>query len=88
MTLRLATDVQVRRESWGLLFYRQAPHKLCFVKSGDWLQPGHFDGTWDWASVTADITRRTGTPVEIIERSLSRLTGRLMKNRVVSDEIR
>ncbi len=87
MSLRLATDVRVRRESWGLLFYRQMPHKLCFVKSGDWLQPAHFDGTWDWESIAGDISRRTGTPEEIVERSLSRLAGRLMKNRVISDEI-
>jgi len=85
---RLADGVQVRRESWGLLFYRQAQHKLCFVKSGDWLLPEHFDGSWDWKSITGDISRRAGVPVEIIERSLPRLAARLVKNSVISDEVR
>lgn len=88
MSFRLVDGVQVRRESWGLLFYRPAPHKLCFVKSGDWLRPEHFDGAWTFESIVDDITRRTGAPVEIIERSLPRLTDRLVKNRVILDEVR
>jgi len=88
MPLRLAADVRVRRESWGLLFYRQAPHKLCFVKSGDWLQPAHFDGTWTLETIIDDVSRRTGAPPEIIARVLPRLTGRLIKNRIIADEIR
>jgi len=87
MSLRLAPDVRVRRESWGLLFYRQAPHKLCFVKSGDWLEPAHFDGTWTLETIAADVSRRTGTPPETLARALPRLTGRLIKNKVISDEI-
>ena len=35
----LAKNVQVRKESWGLLFYSPAQHKVCFVRSGDWLYP-------------------------------------------------
>jgi putative mycofactocin binding protein MftB len=88
MSFRLADGVQVRRESWGLLFYRPGPHKLCFVKSADWLNPDHFDGSWTFASVVGDISRRTGAPAATIERSLLRLTDRLVKNRVILDEIR
>jgi putative mycofactocin binding protein MftB len=88
MTFRLSDGVRVRRESWGLLFYRAAAHKLCFVKSGDWLRPEHFDGGWSCESIADDITQRTGTPAEIIERSLSRLVDRLKKNRVISHEVR
>jgi len=87
MPLRLADNVQVRRESWGLLFYRPAPHKLCFVKSGDWLRLEHFDGTWTLEAVTNDVSRRTGAPPETIARALPRLASRLVKNRVI-DEIR
>jgi hypothetical protein len=88
MPYRLAADVQVRQESWGLLFYRQAHHKVSFVRSGDWLCPAHFDGTWTLEGITGDIAARTGTPVEIIERSLPALAGRLIKDRVVIDEVR
>jgi len=88
MFFRLADGVQVRRESWGLLFYRQAQHKLCFVKSGDWLQPAHFDGSWNTNSLIDDISCRTGVPAEIIERSLPQLTTHLVKNRVIINEVR
>jgi hypothetical protein len=87
MTCRLAEGVQVRKESWGLLFYSQSRHKLCFVRSGDWLYPGHFDGTWTLESMVDDIAGRTGTPAEIIERSIPRLTGQLASNRMIADEL-
>jgi hypothetical protein len=86
--LRLADNVQVRQESWGLLFYRQTQHKLCFVKSADWLRPAHFDGTWTLKSIIDDIYRRTRVPAEIIERSLSGLTDNLTRNQVIIHEIR
>jgi hypothetical protein len=88
MPLYLADNVQVRKESWGLLFYRPSPHKLCFVRSGDWLYPAHFDGSWTLESIIVDISRRTSAPVEIIERSLPKLTDRLIKNQVITHEIR
>jgi hypothetical protein len=88
MPCRLAPDVQVRQESWGLLFYLQTRHKVCFVRSGDWLYPAHFDGTWTFESITDDIARRTGAPAEIIERSLPRLARRLTSSRMITDEVR
>ncbi len=88
MILRLADDVQVRKESWGLLFYRQALHNVCFVRSGDWLLPSHFEGNWTPQNIIDDISGRTGRPAEFIERSLSRLTDYLIKNRVIINEIR
>jgi putative mycofactocin binding protein MftB len=88
MPFRLADNVQVRQESWGLLFYRQAQHKLCFVRSADWLRPAHFDGTWTLENIIDDISRRTGSPPEAIERSLSRLTDRLAGDRVIDHEVR
>jgi hypothetical protein len=87
MTCRLADNVQVRKESWGLLFYVPSRHKVCFVRSGDWLYPGHFDGTWTFGSIVNDIAGRTGTPAEIIERSLPKLANHLIKNRVIIYEI-
>ena len=77
MACRLAENVQVRKEDWGLLFYSQKRHKVCFVRSGDWLYPHHFDGTWTPAGIVEDIARRTGTPAEIIERSLPGVSGQL-----------
>jgi putative mycofactocin binding protein MftB len=85
---RLAPGVQVRRESWGLLFYQQTRHKVCFVRSGDWLYPAHFDGTWTLESIAGDIARRTGAPAESIERSLPKLTRHLASNRMITDEVR
>jgi hypothetical protein len=85
---RLAPDVQVRRESWGLLFYQQTRHKVCFVRSGDWLYPAHFDGTWTLESIREDIARRTGAPTETIARSLPKLTRHLTSNRMLADEVR
>ncbi len=88
MAGRLADGVQVRKESWGLLFYLPSRHKVFFVRSGDWLCPGHFDGTWTPAGIATDIARRTGTPAEVIERALPRLTARLAAAGMVTDEVR
>ncbi len=88
MTCRLADNVQVRKESWGLLFYSPSRHKVCFVRSGDWLYPEHFNGTWTLDGIVNDIAGRTGTPAEIIESSLPGVAGRLIKNRVITNEIR
>lgn len=87
MTCRLADNVQVRKESWGLLFYVQERHKVCFVRSGDWLYPEHFDGTWTFDSIVNDIAGRTDTPAEVIERSLPGLTDHLIKKQVIINEV-
>jgi len=87
MTYRLADSVQVRKESWGLLFYSQPRHKVSFVKSGDWLNPAHFDGTWTLESISGDISRRTDRPAEAIERTLCKLTETLTAGRMITDEV-
>jgi hypothetical protein len=87
MVYRLAEDVQVRKESWGLLFYQQLRHKVYFVRSGDWLYPRHFDGSWTFHDMVGDIGRRTGTPAEITERSIQKLTGHLLNNRMIINEL-
>jgi putative mycofactocin binding protein MftB len=85
--LRLAANVQVRQESWGLLFYASLQHKLRFVKSGDWLRPGDFDGTWDYHRLAAAIARRRDTPAEVVERSLKKLVQYLTRNGLIIDEL-
>ena len=85
MACRLAEGVQVRKESWGLLFYSQPRHKLCFVRSNDWLYPRHFDGTWTFERMVDDIAEHTGTPAEIIELSMPKLAGQLAANMVIVD---
>ena len=87
MAYRLEENVQVRKESWGLLFYAQSRHKVCFVRSGDWLYPEHFDGTWTFEGMAGDIAGRIGTPAEIIERSLPKLTEHLRANRIIVNEL-
>jgi hypothetical protein len=88
MACRLAEGVRVRKESWGLLFYAPLRHRVCFVRSGDWLRPGHFDGTWTLPGIAGDIAGRTGTPAEMVERSLPRLTARLAANGMMADAVR
>jgi putative mycofactocin binding protein MftB len=85
--LRLADNIQVRQESWGLLFYASIQHRLRFVKSGDWLHPGYFDGTWTYASLVADIARRRDTPAEVVERSLQKLLQYLTRNGLIVYEL-
>jgi len=87
MACCLADYVQVRKEDWGLLFYSQARHKLCFVRSGDWLYPYYFDGSWTFDSIIDDIAARTGTLSEIIERAIPKLTENLTANRMIVDEL-
>lgn len=86
MVGRLADNVQVRKEGWGLLFYLPAQHRVYFVKSGDWLYPQHFDGTWSSGRLVGDIAKRLGTPVEIIERSIQRLTTHLIRKGLIVNE--
>jgi len=87
MVCRLADNVRVRKESWGLLFYSQPRHKLCFVKSGNWLEPDHFNGDWSLDKLADDIAGRTGKSAEIIQESLTKLTANLIENRMVVDEL-
>ena len=84
----LAENVQVRKESWGLLFYSQPRHKLCFVKSGRWLEPEHFNGNWSLDGLAADIAGRTGKSIETVKSTLTKLTGNLIENRMVVDGLR
>ena len=86
MVGRLANNVQIRKESWGLLFYSQAEHRVCFVRSGDWLYPQYFDGTWTFDRLVGDIVKRIGTPTEIIERSIRKSINRLMDNGMIVNE--
>jgi len=84
---RLAGDVQVRKESWGLLFYSRDRHRLFFVRSGGWLYPHHFDGRWDTASLISDIAGRTGSPAGVVEKSILKLAGNLVENGVITHEL-
>ncbi|MFC1942558.1 hypothetical protein ACFLWU_05005 [Chloroflexota bacterium] len=83
MVCRLSENVQVRKESWGLLFYSSARHKVCFVRSGEWLYPHYFDGTWTVDVLITDIARRLNTPAEIIERSIKKLTSHLTDSEMI-----
>jgi hypothetical protein len=84
----LAENVQVRKESWGLLFYSQPLHKLCFVRSGTWLEPEHFNGGWSLDGLADDIAARTGKSVDNVKNSLTRLTGHIIEKGMVVDGLR
>ena len=87
MACRLAKNVQVRKENWGLLFYSPVRHKVCFVRSGDWLYPYYFDGTWTLDGLVNDIARRLDSPAEIIERSIQKLNNYLMDSEMIVNEL-
>ncbi len=83
MAFRLADYVQVRKESWGLLFYHQKRHKIFFVRSGDWLGPEHFDGTWTALTLNCDVSRRRQLAPQIIAKQLDTLMARLADAKLV-----
>jgi hypothetical protein len=69
----LAGDVQVRKESWGLLFYSSSRHKIRFVRSGNWLYPYHFDGTWTFEAIVEDISKRSLSPTDSVQHNILKL---------------
>ena len=83
--VRLAENVQVRKESWGLLFYSQPRHRLSFIRSGNWLEPEHFNGDWSFEALAADIAERIGKPAESVKKPLSTVTEQLIKNGMIVD---
>jgi hypothetical protein len=87
MVFRLAENIQVRKESWGLLFYAQTQHRIFFVRSGDWLYPQNFDGTWTFDCLVKDIAGRTEAATNPIERTLRKLTDNLLKNGMIVHEL-
>ena len=87
MAYRLSDGVQLRKESWGLLFYSQKQHRLFFVKSREWLFPFHFDGTWTFDRLVKDIAQRTGNATDLIESNLHKSIDNLLKNGMVTHEL-
>lgn len=87
MKLHLADRVQVRRESWGLLFYSQLQHRMYFIRSGNWLSPDHFDGTWTFEALIEDIATRQCASVTLVERNLHKITDNLIRNGVIICEL-
>jgi hypothetical protein len=85
---RLAENIQVRQESWGLLFYSQLGHKIVFVKCFDWLQPKHFNGTWALTDIVNDASARTGTSSGLLDCALRKSIDNLLKNGMVINELR
>jgi hypothetical protein len=82
----LARNVQVRKEGWGLLFYSPDRHKVCFVRSGDWLYPDCFDGSATFEGLAGDVSRRTGAPHEVVRRSLRRLVEHLKEKGMIDSK--
>jgi len=86
MAFRLAKNVQVRKESWGLLFYAQTQHRSFFVKIKNWLYPHHFDGEWTFERLVQDVAARTPT-ADNLEQALRKLTDNLLKNGMIVHEL-
>jgi hypothetical protein len=84
----LAPQTQVRKESWGLLFYAQERHKVTFIKSADWLHPDYFTGNWDLESILEDAVSRSGKSPETITTTIQNLTAELLKKGMIRHELR
>ncbi len=76
---RLADDIQVRKEKWGLLFYSQWHHRVCFIRSGNLLKPEQFEGRWIEESLT---TGKVDIPQTVNKDSLDRVIGTLLRTLV------
>ena len=87
MVCRLAKGVQVRKEKWGLLFYSQTSHKVCFIGSGDLFYPHYFDGTWTLVSLIADIANRVRIKPETVKNQVVNLTKQLEDRGMVVNEL-
>jgi hypothetical protein len=88
MAYRLAENIQVRKESWGLIFYSQTRHKILFIRSADWLYPRHFDGNWTFANIINESSTRTGIPAKLIENAIRKPIDNLLTNGMVNDKLR
>lgn len=87
MGLRLSELVQVRQESWGLLFYSQTQHRLLFIKSGQWLNPDYFKGRWTVDGLVADVVSGHPASSGDISTSLRKLIDNLIKNGMLINEL-
>jgi putative mycofactocin binding protein MftB len=87
MGLRLAEMVQVRKESWGLLFYSQTQHRMFFVRSGKLLTPARFDGRWTFETLVADVARKQPDQAKNLNATLKKLIDNLVKNGMVINEL-
>lgn len=88
MVYRLADGVQVRKESWGLLFYSSSKHKLRFVKSGDLLHPRYFDGTWTAERMIEDAAGIKGSNNRALGPSILKLIKYLVDSELIVNEPR
>lgn len=88
MSYYVPPGVQVRKESWGLVFYSQLKHKILFVKSTDLLYPHHFDGTWTFTAIAEDASDRTGNPLIPTEKAIRTCIDKLLDRGLVVHELR
>ena len=71
----LAAGVQVRQESFGLLFYNYRGPRLYFVPSKDLIDVDFFNGRQSFSGLTASICKRRGwKKAEVGERIIQILT--------------
>jgi len=83
----LAKNVQVRKESWGLLFYSQDSHRLLFVKSGNWLAPENLKEGCDLDSLIDKAVQRIGCSSQVAIEVLTKLINNLSKNGMIVNEL-
>jgi putative mycofactocin binding protein MftB len=82
---KLRMGVQVRSESFGLLFYHYDGPKLYFVNSKNLVDEHFFSGKFSIGDQVGVLKETRGWPKEAAQRQLSELM-RLLKARGLVDE--
>jgi putative mycofactocin binding protein MftB len=82
---KLCRGVQVRPESFGLLFYHYDGPKLFFVQSKDLVDAHFFSGEQSIGDLANGLMETRGWPKEAAQKKLSVLM-RLLKARGLVDE--
>jgi putative mycofactocin binding protein MftB len=82
---RLCQGVQVRSESFGLLFYHYDGPKLYFVRSGDLVDEHFFAGQQSFGEIVDLLGETRGWPRETAQQQLAKLM-QLLKTRGLVDE--
>ena len=86
MSFRLTAGVQVREESFGLLFYNYRGPRLYFVPSGDLIGADFFDGRQSVGDLIASITSRKGLAGIDISKRITMILDKLAEKGLIYEQ--
>ncbi|CAB5110086.1 hypothetical protein D3OALGA1CA_4489 [Olavius algarvensis associated proteobacterium Delta 3] len=82
----LKNGVQVRRETFGLLFYDYRGPRLYFVPTKDLIEDDFFQGRRSLAELVGDIQERQGWPTDWIEERLDQILTTLERKDLIDGQ--